>query len=127
MGDSKYISIKRINNSEFDIIIDNGNYAFKEFDQIKISGDNYYIKSYRVGEVYTKDNGSMDATLITNEYYFKKSEIVNFEINDHQAKTQLLIRLQSKVIELVSFKKEEKHDENITKLSLLIVNGDYDF
>ena len=35
MGDSKYISIKRINNSEFDIIIDNGNYAFKEFDQIK--------------------------------------------------------------------------------------------
>lgn len=124
MADSKYISIKRIDNFEFDIVINNDNYAFKEFDQIKINGENYYIKSYRVGEVYTKDNGSIDATLITNEYHFKKSEIVNFEINDLPNTIQLLIRLQNKIIELVNFKKEEKHDENITKLSLLIVNGD---
>ena len=47
MADSKYISIKRIDNFEFDIVINNDNYAFKEFDQIKINGEKRYYNFNR--------------------------------------------------------------------------------
>lgn len=120
---SKYITIIQ-NNNDFEIKIDNGDYSLKESDILNVSeGKNYNLKTFRIGEIYTKDNGSMDANLITKEYHFTKDEIENFEINLLPNKVQLVIRLKNEDIELVGIKNDEKDDENITRLAIIIVEG----
>ncbi len=120
---SKHITIFQ-NNNDFEINIDNGDYSLKESDILKVSGrENYNLKTFRIGEIYTKDNGSMDATLVTKEYHFNKSDVENFEINPLPNKVQLVIRLKNEAIELVGINNDEKDDENITKIALIILEG----
>lgn len=120
---SKYISIIQNGQNQFEIELNNGDYSLNESDFIKIDGESYHLKTFRIGEVYTKDNGSIDATLEVKEYFLKKSEVEDFVINNTSNNIQLSIRLKNKTIELVRIKNEEKYDENITKLAIIIING----
>ena len=120
---SKYISIKQKDVNQYEIKIDDGEYTLSESDILIVNNENYHLKSFRIGEVYTKDSGVMDATVDFNEYHFKKSDVEDFQINPLAEKVQLSIRLKDKIIELVNIKNDEKLDENITRLALIIING----
>ncbi|MGA9212682.1 hypothetical protein [Kaistella sp.] len=114
------ISIVNNDKNQYEISLSQGELPFVEKDFITIENENITIKSLRIGEVYTKGSGVLDAKCIVENFSFKKSDIINFSLED--GKNGLMnvnINLNnSEKIELV----QQSNSIELTKMMCLMVN-----
>lgn len=78
----------------FQVSLRDGNYVFEESDQIIFGEDSLFVRQFRVGKIYTKDNGETDAELNHLELKFSYKEIssISYEIGSN--KSHLIFELE---------------------------------
>lgn len=77
------------------IILDDKEFITNQKDELLLGKNSILIRQFRIGEVYTKDNNSMDVRLIVNNFCFKYHEIESVTIFNEMQKSKLCFNLKN--------------------------------
>ena len=78
----------------FQVSLSDGTYVFEESDQIIFGEDSVFVRQFRVGEVYTKNNGETDAELnyLAHKFSYKEIKSIGYEVSND--KSRLIFELE---------------------------------